>query len=227
MRVACLFSGGKDSNYALSWAMGEGMQVSHLVTVYSEDPDSYMYQTAGIELAELAAVAVGIPQVKVWTRGIEGEEVQDLKEVLDTLVESEDIEGIVSGALRSEYQRSRIGAICSDLGVECLSPVWHKDAEVHLRTVIGQGYDILVVAVSAEGLGREWLGKRLDAAAVEELKAVRDRHGINIDGEGGEFETMVLDAPHYRSRVVVDETEVVWRRDSGRIVVRKAHLEQR
>lgn len=227
MRLAALFSGGKDSNYALSWALKEGHQVSHLVTVYSEDQASFMYQTAGVELTELASQAIGIPQVKVWTTGEKEKEVADLHDVVHRLADDELLDGLISGALRSEYQRSRVDGICKDIGIESLSPVWHKDPEVHLRTVIENGFDILFVAVSAEGLGEEWIGRRLDLDAVADLKEVQTRSNINIDGEGGEFETMVLDAPHYRQRVVVDASKIYWGRDSGRLAVTKAHLEKK
>jgi len=225
MRVATLFSGGKDSNYALSWALAQGWDVSHLVTVYPENLESYMYQTAGLELTALAAEAVGIPHVKVWTSGKEGTEVQDLQVVLGRIVEDEDVEGLVSGALKSNYQKDRIDHMCAELNIKSISPAWHRDPEEHLRSLMSSGFDILFVGVSAEGLGQEWLGRHLDGKAIEDLLALRQRYAINIDGEGGEFETVVLDAPHYKKKVVVDEAERSWQRDSGRLIVHKAHLD--
>jgi len=228
MRVTALFSGGKDSNYALAWALRQDWVIPYLVSVFSDNPDSYMFQTAGMELSEYAAKAVGIPQVKAWTAGEEEREVLDLADVIARLVDDEDLEGVVSGALRSEYQKTRIDKICTDLGIKSISPIWHKDPEEHLRTVIWEErFDILIVSVSAEGLDEEYLGRKLDMACMMDLKSVQKRYGINIDGEGGEFETIVLDASHYKKRVVIDEMDKVWQRDSGRIVVRKAHLEDK
>jgi ABC transporter with metal-binding/Fe-S-binding domain ATP-binding protein len=228
MRVTALFSGGKDSNYALAWALRQDWDVPYLVTVFSDNPDSYMFQTAGMELSEYAAKAVGIPQVKAWTAGQEEREVLDLADVIARLVDDEDLEGVVSGALKSEYQKTRIDRICKDLGIKSISPIWHKDPEEHLRTLVWEeGFEIIIVSVSAEGLDEEYLGRKLDMSCVMDLMGVQKRHGINIDGEGGEFETMVLDAPHYKRRVVVDEVDKVWHRDSGRLVVRKAHLEDK
>lgn len=224
MRVASLFSGGKDSNYALAWALKQGMEVSHLVTVYPENKESYMYQTAGLELTELAAKAIGIPHVKVWTQGKETAEVSDLQVVLGRIVEDEDIEGLVTGALKSNYQKDRLDRVCAELNIKCISPAWHRDSEEHLRAFLTDSYEIIFVGVSAEGLGQGWLGRRLDDKAIADLLAVRERYAINIDGEGGEYETMVLDAPHYKQKVVVDDSEPVWLRDSGRLVVRKAHI---
>jgi ABC transporter with metal-binding/Fe-S-binding domain ATP-binding protein len=228
MRVVTLFSGGKDSNYALLWALRQGWDVPYVVTVYSQNPESYMFQTAGIELSEYAAKAVGIHQVKVWTEGEKEREVLDLADVIARLTDDEDLDGVVAGALKSEYQKSRIDGICNELGIKSLSPIWHKDPEEHLRTVIEkEGFDILILSVSAEGLDESWLGRKLDLDCIQDLLAVKEKHGINIDGEGGEFETMVLDATHYRQRIVIDEAEPVWKRDSGHLVVKKAHLESK
>jgi ABC transporter with metal-binding/Fe-S-binding domain ATP-binding protein len=227
MRVASLFSGGKDSNYALYWAIKQGWDVSHLITVYPENIESYMYQTSGLELTELAAKATGIPHVKVWTPGKEGSEVQDLEVVLARIVEDEAVEGLVSGAMRSNYQKDRIDRMCAKLNIKGISPTWHKDPEEHLRTLLKEAFDIVFVGVSAEGLGPTWLGRHLDEKAIQDLLAVRQRYAINIDGEGGEFETIVLDAPHYKMRVVMDEFERSWQRDCGRLLVHKAHLENK
>jgi len=227
MKAASMFSGGKDSNYALSWAIGQGWDMTHLVTVYSENKDSYMYQTAGIEVTELCAKATGIPHVKVWTKGVEEAEVQELQVVLARIVEDDGIEALVSGALKSNYQKERLERVCSELSIKCVSPAWQKDPEEHLRTLLKEGFDIVFVGLSAEGLGPGWLGRHLDEAGVKELLALRKRYAINIDGEGGEFETIVLDAPHYKKRVVIEESEVLWQRDSGRLLVHKAHLQDK
>jgi diphthine-ammonia ligase len=224
LRVASLFSGGKDSNYALAWALKEGMEVSHLVTVYAENKESYMYQTAGLELTEFAAKATGIPHVKVWTQGKETAEVADLQVVLGRIVEDEDIEGLVTGALKSNYQKDRLDRVCAELNIKCMSPAWHREPEEHLRSFIKDGYEIIFVGVSAEGLGQSWLGRHLDEKAITELLKIQERYAINIDGEGGEYETMVLDAPHYKQKVVIDISETSWLRDSGHLVVHKAHL---
>ena len=224
LRVASLFSGGKDSNYALAWALKQGMEISHLVTVYPENKESYMYQTAGLEHTELAAKAIGIPHVKVWTQGKETAEVMDLQVVLGRIVEDEDIEGLVTGALKSNYQKERLDRVCAELNIKCISPAWHRDPEEHLRSFLKDGFEIIFVGVSAEGLGQSWLGRHLDEKAIADLLKVRERFAINIDGEGGEYETMVLDAPHYKQKVIIDESEASWLRDSGHLVVHKAHL---
>ncbi|HID73423.1 MAG TPA: diphthine--ammonia ligase [Thermoplasmata archaeon] len=220
MRLAALFSGGKDSTYALDRVLDEGHEIVRLVTVVSERMDSYMYQVAGIELAGYAARALGLPQTIVPVSGVPEEELLPLRDALSGL----DIDGVVSGAIRSEYQRSRIEHICAELGLESLTPLWHTGPE-RIGEMADRGYEMVVVAVASMGLGTEWIGRRIDRVALDELLRLERVFGINPDGEGGEFETAVLDGPRFRRRVVIRRHRVVWERDSGYMVVEEAGLE--
>src|SRR4030042_2924535 len=108
MKVAALFSGGKDSTYAIYIAQQYGWNVTNLVTIISENKDSWMYHTLNIHLTEKQAESMNIPLVKKVTKGEKEKELDDLEEILKDL----DIDGVISGALASEYQRTRIEKIC-------------------------------------------------------------------------------------------------------------------
>jgi predicted ATP pyrophosphatase (TIGR00289 family) len=223
MRLAALFSGGKDSTYALYWALQQGFEVKHLVSMHSKSEESYMYHVPNIHLTDLQAKAIGIPLIKGYTSGEEEKEVEDLKKVLEDL----NIDGIVAGALESEYQRTRIEKVCHELGLVSYTPLWHKNSEQLLREMIHAGFDIIIVGVSAYGLGKEWLGRKIDEKAVEELKRLNQKYGIHIGGEGGEFETFVKDAPFFKARIIFDEVERYFDEYtySGILSVKRAHLE--
>lgn len=220
MKVAALVSGGKDSVLALHVAQCHGWDVTHVVTVRSKAADSYMFHVPNVDLGPLIAEAVGVPAVVVETRGEKESEVHDLEKALAALP----IDGFVSGALASEYQRTRLEAVGHRLGVRSFTPLWHKPPMEILRTVSGPGWDVRFAAVAAEGLGERWLGRRLDAAAARELEALHARFGVHPGGEGGEYETLVLDAPCYRRRIEVARAVVDWRRDGGAWRVEEARL---
>ena len=222
MRVVVLFSGGKDSTYALYWALKEGFDVKYLVTMHSESEESYMYHVPNVHLTELQARAIGIPLVKGFTKGEKEREVEDLKSVLEGLK----IDGIIAGALASQYQKERVERIAEELGIKIFTPFWKADPEEYMRTLILQ-FDVVIVGVSAYGLDERWLGRRIDEKALEELKMLNKKYGVHIAGEGGEFETFVRDAPFFKARVVFDETEKIWDNytASGVLMVKKAHLE--
>lgn len=223
MKIAALFSGGKDSTYALHWALKQGFDVRYLVSMHSESDESYMYHVPNIHLTELQARAIGIPLIKGTTKGEKEKEVEDLKRVLESL----DIDGVVAGALASRYQKERIERICRELGIRAFSPLWHIDPEEYLRRLIGEGFDVVIVGVSAYGLDEKWLGRKIDEETIEDLKKLHERYGIHIGGEGGEFETFVRDAPFFKYRIVFDDVERYFDpySYSGVLRVKKAHLE--
>ncbi len=220
MKVAALFSGGKDSSYALFCAMHYAWEVTHLVTVFSESPESYMYHVPAIGLTRLAAESIGIPLVEVVTPPEPEVELLPLRDTLATL----GVDGIVSGALASEYQRRRLDQICQDIGIKSFAPLWHKNPRELIREMVDEGFEIMIAGCSAEGLDERWLGRILDQKALAELDRLHDRYGIHVAGEGGEYESMVMSGPHMKRRICV-EYEKEWRVYSGKIIVKKAWLE--
>jgi ABC transporter with metal-binding/Fe-S-binding domain ATP-binding protein len=223
MRIAALVSGGKDSILALHCAQTTGWDVTHLVTVRSRADDSWMFHVPNTRLAPLVAQAVGAQLVVVETAGEKESEVEDLARAIEGIP----VDGFVSGALASEYQRTRLERIGHRLGLRSFTPLWHKTPEQVLATVAHPTWDVRFAAVAAEGLSEAWLGRRLDPAAATELAALRARHGLHMGGEGGEYETLVLDAPCYQKRIEVTRATSVWRRDGGVWRVEEARLAEK
>ena len=195
LKIAALYSGGKDSAYALWWALNQGWDVKYLVNVVSKNKESYMFHVPNVELTELVSESTGIPLIRVNTTGEKEKEVLDLKKALKKL----DIEGVVSGALASEYQRTRIDHICEELNIKSFAPLWHKDQELILRDT-SKFFEFKIVSVSAYGLGREYLGKTINEKNIEELLKIMEKYGINKAFEGGEAETFVFDAPFFNKK---------------------------
>jgi predicted ATP pyrophosphatase (TIGR00289 family) len=225
MKAAILYSGGKDSNRALHWALNNDLEVRYLVTMFPKRADSFMYHTPALNLVELSSRAVGIPLVKGPTSGIKEEEVEDLEVTLEAL----DIECVVSGALESTYQKSRVDHACRALGLRACAPFWHHDLEKHLRETLDLGFDVRFVGVYALGLDEKWLGRKLDNDSLKELKKLQEKYKINIVGEGGEYETYVCDAPTFKKRVEFVKTRTVWdkKTGSGYLEIEQARLSEK
>ena len=221
MKVAALFSGGKDSVFAIYIAKQWGWDVAHLITLFPKKQDSWMFHSINIHLTEKLAEAIDIPLIKKQTKGEKEKELEDLKEILEDL----DVDGVVSGAIASEYQRTRIEKICYELGIKSFTPIWHKNQELILREQLRAGFKIVIVGVFAQGFDEAWLGKIIDESCVGKLLALRKKYGINTAGEGGEFETLVIDGPFFAKKLVIDEVIKEWKRDSGILKVKRAHLE--
>jgi diphthine-ammonia ligase len=223
MRVAVLASGGKDSTLALYYALKEGHEVAYLATMVPSREDSWMFHYPNIGLIDLFAEAVGIPVVKAVTSGIKETELEDLK----CLIEDLDVEGVVSGAVESNYQKARIDNICSQLNLKSLAPLWRNDHLVMLREMFELKFNVIMVGVYAHGFDDKWLGRKIDEQAVEDLMFLNRSYGVSLVGEGGEYETLVLDASFFKKRIGVVVAEKVWRGQSGYFLVSEARLESK
>lgn len=219
MRLAALLSGGKDSVHAAR-LMQRDHRITHLVSMKPENPDSYMFHTVNIELTGLQARAWGIHYVEATTKGEKEKELDDLKEILAEF----DIEGVVTGAIASQYQADRINRLCDELELSHLSPLWGRDREQLLFEMLDSGMKIIFSAVAAHGLDQSWLGKTLIPERVNELKVLRDRFGVDMCGEGGEYESLVLDAPWFMKKIRIEKAESSWDGSSGRYKILEARL---
>jgi ABC transporter with metal-binding/Fe-S-binding domain ATP-binding protein len=230
-----LFSGGKDSSWALYRALEEGLNVTRLLTVHpGEDSESYMYHVPETRLASLAAESIGIDLVEVdpgdlaattaTDSAAQGDrEVEPLEAALRGLQDELDLAGVTAGAIESEFQTSRIRSMCERLGVDLFAPLWQRDPDELAAEMLDAGFEVTIVQVAAHGLDESWLGRTLDADALDELRALDDEYGVHILGEGGEFETLVTDGPHM-SRPLELEYETVWDGTRGRIRVTDVRL---
>ena len=223
MKVAALFSGGKDSTYAAYLVKGRD-SLECLVTLSPLREDSYMFHYPNVWATRLQAEAMGLPQVLMETEGVKESELQDLIKALSIAKERYHIEGLYTGALASVYQKSRIDKICDELTLESISPLWHIDPETHLRNLLKSGFRVIMTSVSALGFDEGWLGRLIDSKAVDELLDLHSKYGVHAGLEGGEGETLVLDCPMFAKRVEVQESRKHWRGDSGYLEITKARL---
>ena len=223
LRVAALATGGKDSALALHRAMKKGYTVAYLVTMIPQREDSWMFHYPNIHLADLFAEAVGIVQVKAETSGEKEAELQDLKKVLATL----DIDAVVSGAISSEYQKTRIDRICKELSLKSVAPLWHQDPKKLLTELVKLKMETIIVGVYAYGFTANWLGRKIDEAAINDLVQLSKNFQVSLVGEGGEYETLVLDASFFNKKIQLTETEKIWENQSGYLHIKKAVLIQK
>ena len=223
MRLGVLFSGGKDSTLALAKAK-EKNEVVCLITLISENKESYMFHTVNVGLTTLQAEALDLPIIQRVTEGRKEEELEDLKKAMQEAKTTFNIKGIVTGAIQSEYQAGRIRKICAELDLQCLNPLWKKDQKELLDEIVEEGYKTIISGVFAYPLDRSWLGREIDREMIDRLVKLQEKYGISPAGEGGEIETTTLDAPPFRKRIEILESEIKTKGDSGVLVIKKARL---
>ena len=223
MKLAALISGGKDSIYAMHLARKENEVVCFL-TIESENPESYMFHTPNISLTSLQSESIGIPILIGKTKGKKEEELKDLFNLIKQAKKEYQIEGVITGAIASVYQAERIQKICDDLGLKCINPLWQIDQEQLLRDLLKEGFVTIIVGTFAEGLGENVLGKEINKETIEILMDAHRKYKIHPAGEGGEIETLVIDGPCFKKKIIFKESERKIDKDTTLLVIKQAEL---
>jgi ABC transporter with metal-binding/Fe-S-binding domain ATP-binding protein len=209
--VAALFSGGKDSTYAAYTAVQRGWDLSHLLSVFPEDRDSMLFHVPNLHLTEMLAHAMGRPLVTETAKSGEEGELDALRRLFQRL----DVDGVVVGAIASDYQHERVNRVADESGLRVFAPLWRHDPRRLIRDYLAADLQIIFSSVSAEGLDATWLGRRWDERVIDDLLRLQRVHGVHPCGEGGEFETLVVDAPLFRQRLEIVRAEPQWDGHAG------------
>ncbi|MCW4045463.1 MAG: diphthine--ammonia ligase [Candidatus Bathyarchaeota archaeon] len=223
MKLGVLFSGGKDSTLALHKA-AEKEEVECLITLASENKESFMFHTPNISIATLQAEALGLPIIQKTTAGKPEAELKDLEEAIVQATKAFGIEGVVSGAVESVYQAERIQRICSRLDVWCFNPLWQRNQKALLEEILAQRFKVVISGVFAYPLDKSWLGKELNTELIGKLLKLEKTFGLSPSGEGGEIETTVLDAPLFKKKIEILDSEVDAKGNSGIFKIKQARL---
>ncbi|XP_017871015.1 PREDICTED: uncharacterized protein LOC108619156 [Drosophila arizonae] len=223
MRVVAMVSGGKDSCYNMMQCVAEGHEIVALANLHPKDRDeldSFMYQTVGHMGIEILASAMGLPLYRRETKGkslqtgkqyvpTDDDEVEDLYSLLETCKHELNVEAVAVGAILSDYQRVRVENVCSRLNLISLAYLWRRDQTELLQEMIDCQVHAIIIKVAALGLVPDrHLGKSLREMQTHLLK-MRDKYGLNVCGEGGEYETFTLDCPLFKQRIVVEDIQTI------------------
>ena len=218
MKLGVLFSGGKDSTYA-AYLASQNNELVCLITLHSKNLYSYMFHTPSISKTKLQAEVMNLPLIEVNTNGEKEIELNDLKDAILEAKKKYKIGGIVTGAVESVYQASRIQKICDDLGLEVINPLWKKDQVRLLNELIENKFEVIITGVAAEGLDEKWLGRKIDKNFIEDMKVLNKKYGVSFSGEGGEFESLVLDCPLFKRKLKVVGKKIIHDQGNFRLEV--------
>jgi len=220
MQLIALFSGGKDSLFAIKKAIEQGHEIKYLATIHSKNPDSYMYHTPNIGLTLLQSRCLNIQLVSKESSGEKEKEVKDLEILLNNL----EADGVVCGAIASKYQKERVERVCENLRLKLLTPLWGMNQEELLKEIIKSGFEVIITAVAAEGFDESWLGRKIDEKCIEDLIQLNKKYGISVLGEGGEYESLALDCPLFNKKIEITKAEKIWKSNAGILEIKDARL---
>lgn len=219
MKCGILFSGGKDSVFAAYLAKKNANEITCLITILSENPDSYMFHTPSISKVKKQAEVMKVPLITQKTKGKKEEELIDLENVIKKAKEKYGIEAIVTGSVESAYQASRVQKICDKLNLDCFNPLWQKNQFELLNDLIECNFKIIITGVFAYPLDKKWLGREINSKFINDVNTLVEKYKINPAGEGGEFESFVLDCPIFSRELKIKKTDTSGKQNSWRMEI--------
>lgn len=208
LNLGIMWSSGKDCSYAGYLMEKHNYKIKCLLTMKSKNKYSYMFHTPNVNIAQTQADAMEIPIIFEETDGEKEHEIEDMKKLLTRAKNEFGIDGIVTGAIFSTYQRTRIEKAADEIGFKIFSPLWHKNQEEEMRELIDAGFKIMFSSVAADGLDDSWLDKIIDHSDIDKLVKLNDKIGLNVAGEGGEFESLVVDSPMFKKNMIIKKSHI-------------------
>jgi len=225
MNLAALFSGGKDSTFSIYEAQNHGHTVKCLVTILAGSEDSHLLHHPNVRLTSLQAKSMKIPQITLGAKSSDTkEELESLKEALSAAKKEYHIEGVLHGGILSEFQKTKFEGVAKDLGLRVLSPLWQKNQAQYMRLLLDSGFEFIITSVSADGLDKSWLGKKITRDDLIKLEQLSEKHKFNLSFEGGEAETFVVNCPLFSSPIEIQDSSIFWDGYRGRFEIVRAKI---
>ena len=228
MNLASLFSGGKDSTYSIYKAKQEGHKIQCLITILPLSDESKLLHFPNIEITKLQSKCMSIPQLYIKSESNETEiEESLLAEVLKKAKSEYGVDGLVHGGILSEFQKKIFEKACSKLNLKLISPLWHKDQIEYMKNLIESGFHFIITSVSSDGLDETWLGKEITLEDLSKLEQLGKKYGFNVNFEGGEAETLVVDCPLFSQPLKILNSRKSWDGIRGRFEILDVELDHR
>ncbi len=225
MNLGSLFSGGKDSTYAIYMAQKQGHNVTCLLSAFTKSEESHLLHHPNLQWSKLQSESMNIPQLTINSDSDEtNDELIALEKLLQKAKEQFNIEGLVHGGIKSQFQKEKFETLCSKLDLVAVAPLWNTEPEQHMNDLLDSNFNFIMITVSSGGLDDTWLGKSISISDVQTLKHLSEKFGFNLNFEGGEAETFVIDCPLFSNSIKINESKKIWDGYRGRFEIVDAEL---
>ena len=226
MKLACLFSGGKDSTFAIHLAQKQGHEVVCLLSVFTKSEESHLLHHPNLQWTKLQSESMKIPQL---TASSDSEKTEDELSVLSILLQNAkvkfNIDGLVHGGIKSQFQKEKFESLCEQLDLVSVAPLWGTDPLQYMNELIDNNFNFIMTTVTSDGLDDTWLGKTISKSEIKILKELSEKFRFNLNFEGGEAETFVLDCPLFSNPITINQSKKIWDGYRGRFEIVDAGLD--
>ena len=207
MNVAILYSGGKDSTYAIEYCQNRNWNIKYLISIKPNRTDCYLYHFATVELTKELAKILGY---KHFYLNCEVADPEKEALIVKNLVKDNKVDALVLGGVGlQETQLRSLQKALMPLCVEVFASHAGEDPEKVFRKILEKGYKILITQVATDG-GKKWLGKEISSSNFEEFKKDSINYGFHILFEGGYMDSLVIDGPIFNKRLEIISSETVF-----------------
>ena len=226
MKLAALFSGGKDSTYAMYDAKKSGHTIEVLFTILPKSDESHLLHFTNILQTEIQSKSMDIPQIIEYLADLEPD-IEELKlnELIKAAKKTFDFEGIVHGGILSAYQKNKFETLCQKNNLKLLSPLWEKNDLLYMKELLDNNFNFIISSVSSDGLDNSWLGRKIGYPELQELEHLSKKFHFNLNFEGGEAETFVINCPLFKNEIRIIKSNKIWDGVRGRFEIVEAELE--
>jgi len=225
MKLASLFSGGKDSTYAIHVAKKQGHEVKCLLSIFPKSDESHLLHHPNMKWTKLQSQSMNIQQLTIASTSNETDnELILIENLLQNAKEQFQIEGLVHGGIQSKFQKDKFENICSKLNLKVIAPLWNTDPEKYMNELVDSEFEFIMTTVSSDGLDDSWLGKTISKSDIVSLKHLSEKFGFNLNFEGGEAETFVTNCPLFTNPIKINQSEKKWDGYRGRFEIVDARL---
>ena len=225
MKLGSLFSGGKDSTYAIYLAQKQGHEVTCLLSVFTKSEESHLLHYPNMQWTKLQSQSMNIPQLTINSESNEtDDELFALEKLLQNAKDQFHIEGLVHGGIKSQFQKEKFETLCSKLDLIAVTPLWNTEPEQYMNDLLDSNFVFIMTTVSSDGLDDTWLGKPISKSDIDTLRQLSDKFGFNLNFEGGEAETFVIDCPLFSNSIKINQAKKTWDGYRGRFEIMDAGL---
>lgn len=220
-----MFSGGKDSAYAIYLAKKQGHNVKCLVSILPKSEESHLLHHPNLKWTKLQSELMEIPQITLESDSDDtANELDLIKTILIKAKKDYDVEGLVHGGIKSKFQKNKFQSICDELNLKSISPLWDAEPKKYMNDLISSNFDFIITSVSSDGLDDSWLGKTIGKKEIEKLEGLSEKFEFNLNFEGGEAETFVTRCPLFSGKIEIVKGEKNWDGYRGRFEIVDARL---
>ena len=211
MKFAGLYSAGKDSTFAISSSIRRGHELSCLIILHPMNDESMLYHYPNNHLLGKIANVFEVPPIEIRCNAIDKDsEIKCLEEGINEAIKRFDIEALCHGCISSQFQMNIFKSVALKFNLDLLSPLWKIDTDQYYEMLFENKFEIILTRVAANGLNEHVLGKEITPIMLRDLRNLSIKYGFNLNFEGGEAETLVLNCPFYKKRLRIKEAKILW-----------------